>query len=314
MAKDADGHPVFTIAISGDLLEALVGFCYTEKITIDNENVNEILEAASLLQFDLVQTICVKHLEGNLSISNCLGVWLIAQHYGFQHLIDQALEMAVWQFKKVVKEKEFLHMKLEPLVTILSRDDINVHSEEKIFEAMMTWIEFDESNRKSTFPALIKTVRLNYLKASVSALTGFGSSEYCKPNNNKFFLNQFLDERVAACAERLGFVSEYQIALNANEGVKCRSQAEHPELYMAKTESDEKDYLQIEQYNYRKGEWLEVYRLSGCGSNIGVVMVNNRYLYIIDERGRSESDDQTVRFQIQNALKMRINIYHSLNF
>lgn len=116
------------------------------------------------------QKICVQHLQENLKISNCLGVWLMAEQYVIQNLAKRALEMALWNFKKVVKEREFYYMNLKPLVTFLSNDDINAHSEETIFEAMLSWIQFkDHKDRYISFPVLIRTVRLNNLKISVSS-------------------------------------------------------------------------------------------------------------------------------------------------
>lgn len=171
MVDDASGNPIFTIGIAGETLEALIEFCYTEKIRIDGNNVVEILEAASMLQFELVHQMCAQHLQENLKISNCLSVWLIAQHYDLEDLVEQALELAMWSFRKVVKEDEFFQMNSEPLVTFLSQGNINTRSEEDIFEAMIAWIQFDEpaQDRKCSFSALIKTVRLCYLKTSVSS-------------------------------------------------------------------------------------------------------------------------------------------------
>lgn len=36
----------------------------------------------------------------------------------------------------------------------VGHDKINAYLEEKILEAIMSWIQFDESNRKGSFPAV----------------------------------------------------------------------------------------------------------------------------------------------------------------
>lgn len=193
--KDADGRPIFIIEqVNGDTLALLVEFCYSGKIAIDHGNVHAIHGAAVLLQLDELPKRCAKYVMDSLAPTNCLGIWRDERNQGLENVADTdrtfemalqqlgnvvkeeelktvpelAFEMALWHFKKVVQGNEFIHMDLGALVTFLSRDDINAHSEEEIFEAMMKWIWFDEVNRKSSFPVLVKAVRLNHLKESVS--------------------------------------------------------------------------------------------------------------------------------------------------
>lgn len=170
---DENNQPIYRIhGVAGRLLKVLITFCYDGQLAleIDDDNVHDILAAASMLQFDRIRAMCVKHLDENVKVSNCLSTWLLADHFGLKQIADRAFDMATWQFKKVIREDEFLHLKLEPLKTLLSHDDLNVHSEEQAFEAMASWIDHDEERRKRAFPELIKTVRLNHLKKVVSVL------------------------------------------------------------------------------------------------------------------------------------------------
>lgn len=170
---DDNNQPVFIIGgVSGYILEILITFCYRGEMTtkIDDDNVVEILAGARMLQFNQIDNMCVKHLKDTLQISNCLSVWLVADQFDLTDIADKAFNMVIWNFKKVIKEDEFLDMRLKPLQQVLSHDDINVHSEEQIFEAIILWIEFEKRNRMCLFPKLIKIVRLNHLKASVSVL------------------------------------------------------------------------------------------------------------------------------------------------
>lgn len=171
---DGNHQPVYMIhGIPGHLLRSLITFCYDGRLAldIDDDNVHDILAAASMLQFNRVRKMCVDHLKERLRLSNCLSTWLVADQFGLKKIADKAFEMAVWNIKKVVQEEEFLHMNVEPLQMLLSHDELNVYSEEQVFEAMATWIGHEEDDRKNAFPQLIKTVRLNHLKAAVSDKT-----------------------------------------------------------------------------------------------------------------------------------------------
>lgn len=177
---DNNQHPVFMIrGVAGRLLKSFISFCNDGKLAldIDDDNVHDILAAASMLQFDRIKLMCVDYLKERLRLSNCLSTWLVAEHFGLKEIADEAFDMVIWNFKKVIKEEEFLNIKLEPLQILLSHDDLNVYSEEQIFEAMASWIDFKyaEEERKSAFPELIKTVRLNHLKATVSGWATYTS-------------------------------------------------------------------------------------------------------------------------------------------
>lgn len=82
-------------------------------------------------------------------------------------------------------------------------------------------------------------------------------------------------------AEQLGLLPEYQVALHENRDVICRSQ-QLPERFILVADGEATSTSTIiKQYNYRKREWLEVHRLPQYRSSPALVLVNNRYLYII---------------------------------
>lgn len=169
---DEHNRPLFKInGISDTILESLIAFCYSGDMAIDENTVDGILGAASLMQFDRVREICRTYLEKMLNFTNCLGIWAMARQYELVDIMDKAFEMALWHFKKVVRGTEFPHIDLEFMKIYLSHDDVNDHSEEQIVEAIISWIEFDQENRKDTFPQLLETVRLHHLKETVGVPT-----------------------------------------------------------------------------------------------------------------------------------------------
>ena len=60
-------------------MELLIDFCYTTTITIEEENVQQLLPAACLLQMTQIQQYCCEFLSKQLHPSNCLGLPLVHQ-------------------------------------------------------------------------------------------------------------------------------------------------------------------------------------------------------------------------------------------
>lgn len=79
-------------------MEALVDFCYTGCIDINDGNVQDILPAACLLQLPEVQTACCEFLKNQLDPSNCLGIRAFADTHSCKELLGSADEFALKNF------------------------------------------------------------------------------------------------------------------------------------------------------------------------------------------------------------------------
>ena len=50
-------------------------------------------------------------------------------------------------FVDVVQSEEFMEVSPKQLMRLISDDDLNVHSEERVFEAVLAWIKCDREGR-----------------------------------------------------------------------------------------------------------------------------------------------------------------------
>lgn len=50
---------------------------------------------------------------------------------------------------------------------MLKSDDLNVVSEENVFESLMTWVQHDTANREEHLPSLLKLIKLPLLSSEV---------------------------------------------------------------------------------------------------------------------------------------------------
>ena len=58
-----------------------------------------------------------------------------------------------------MQSDEFLLLSKEQLIGIISSDEINVRNEEQVFNAVMQWVKFDLTNRRSYLSQVLGNVR-----------------------------------------------------------------------------------------------------------------------------------------------------------
>lgn len=145
-----------------EALEALVNYFYTSEITLSTGNVQELLAASSMLQITPVTSACSEFMKRHLGVSNCLGVSSFADMLSCSDLKKMADEFTLRNFTEVVTSEEFLKLPLEHVLDIFSADDLNVPSEESVFNAVVTWIKYDPAKRDKYLAELLKKVFQQY--------------------------------------------------------------------------------------------------------------------------------------------------------
>ena len=150
--------------ITFQTLKSLVDFCYIASIKINTKNVLELLSASNMLQFDGIKQCCCNYLSTKLDPQNCLTIANFADLHTCCSLKESAIEFSMKHFRDVVKSEDFLRIPMEQMIALLESDTIVVSSELDIFDALVTWIKFDEKNRLENFATLFKLIRLIDLK------------------------------------------------------------------------------------------------------------------------------------------------------
>lgn len=151
--------------VPASVVEVLLDFVYTETVDVSVENVQELLPAACLLQLNGVKQACSEFLEKQLDPSNCLGIRLFAENHHCD-LLQQAAELYTFKyFDDVTKHEEFQSLCFGDVEDLLRSDEIQVSSEESVFEAMISWVRHSPSTRERFLPQLLNFVRLPLLSA-----------------------------------------------------------------------------------------------------------------------------------------------------
>ena len=138
-------------------------FLFEGTIELHEDNVESMMSAACLLQLPTVVDACCVFFRKLLHPSNCIGIRLFADAQSCVQLRDCARQYTEDNFQEVIRNQEFLLLPPRELESIISSDDLNVPSEEIIFQAFMDWMNFDLTFRREEAARLLACVRLPLL-------------------------------------------------------------------------------------------------------------------------------------------------------
>ncbi|KAI4806328.1 hypothetical protein KUCAC02_017157 [Chaenocephalus aceratus] len=147
-------------------------YLYTCKINVTEQNVQDIFAVANVYQIPSIFTVCVSFLQKRLSLSNCLAVFRLGLMLDCPRLALSARNYACERFQLISRDDEFYQLLPSELAAILANDNLNVETEEAVFEVLMNWVSRDTGSREKELPDLLDCIRLrlvsqDYLKEKV---------------------------------------------------------------------------------------------------------------------------------------------------
>ena len=149
--------------VDPEALQSLVDYCYRSEIVVSEANVQALLPAANLLQMNDVREGCCEFLKAQICTSNAIGFRDFGDIHGCANLVQFCDSFINTNFVKISDSEEFKNLSKEGLMGIISRNELNVPQEEKVYEAAINWIYHDLENRKEFVAAIVEHVRLPLL-------------------------------------------------------------------------------------------------------------------------------------------------------
>lgn len=113
-------------------LENILILFYTGKVTVNGQNVQSLLSAASLFQIDHLREACSNFLRHQLSPANCLGIKAFAELHGCHSLAEAAQRHTLARFSEVSCENEFLNLSFDQIEPLTSDNKLKGNSNKVI--------------------------------------------------------------------------------------------------------------------------------------------------------------------------------------
>lgn len=92
-----------------------------------------------------------------------MGIRAFADTLNCAIVVEETDRFIQKNFVSVSKSEEFSHLGIAEIENILKRNELQVESEEQVFEVLMNWIKKDTELRGVHLPQLLKCVRMPFL-------------------------------------------------------------------------------------------------------------------------------------------------------
>ena len=124
--------------VSTQSLQTLINWITTGELSINEENILNVLESAEFLDIACVSDICQDWLIGRISAENALGFWRYSLEYLLESLQKASFSFMTEHFLDIVKEKEFLELPPKMLLQLLNSDQL-ISEEKFVWKSLIHW-------------------------------------------------------------------------------------------------------------------------------------------------------------------------------
>ncbi|MGH0145352.1 UNVERIFIED_CONTAM: hypothetical protein FKN15_010958 [Acipenser sinensis] len=149
--------------VDPDVLDTILDFAYTGKLTINQGNVEGLIRTSSQLQFVTVRKACSRYLQHQINATNCLGILKFGEIHGCPEVVAKARGFLLENFEAVAQGEEFLLLEKERLAACLKEERLQMREERTRVEAVLRWVRHNEDTRATHLPKLLGLVRLSLL-------------------------------------------------------------------------------------------------------------------------------------------------------
>jgi actin-binding protein IPP len=263
--------------IPPQILSSLIDFIYTGEISINQDNVQELMVAADMLELKEVVVGCTEFLKHELHATNAIGIYRFAEGHNCEELANVAVEFIQLHFPQICSEEEFFELPKELLTKFLSSEHLRVDTEFQVFQAAMRWIMHDVTQRRRYVFEILSHVRLPLL--SVCRLER--AINDCGDGSLKVALRSVRKDLVTKKGSLVPLYVHPRLCAKKDIFVIGGSKRE---LVSAWTRSSECTYESVERFDTFRREWCRVSPM-GIGRILpGVATLNGRIFVVGGEQ------------------------------
>ncbi|MCL4123292.1 UNVERIFIED_CONTAM: hypothetical protein GTU68_003602 [Idotea baltica] len=241
-------------------------------LELHEDTVEVVLSTAHHLLLTEVVDVCCDFLTKQLHPANSLGIQLFADAQGCATLHRIACGYTAEHFQDVIQNQEFVQLPVEEAAQLLASEDLNVPSEELIFQALVLWLKHDLDNRRQDMARLLSLVKLPLL--SPQFLTDHIET------NSLFKENRECQELIME-ALKYHLLPERRLALQSSRTKPRKSTV--GALYVVGGMDANKGSTSLEKYSLRTNSWSTVAAMTGRRLQFGVAVVDSK-LFLVGGR------------------------------
>ena len=146
--------------LDGEAVRLLIEYMYIGSITINQDNVFNLLATANFLQMDEICQFCFDFLEVIISIENWFTILSTLHLYKNDSVLKQLYQFIWENFDNITRCDSFKALTIQDLTSIVKNLNRNFVNDISIYDAITSWIRDDKLNRKNFIRELLLFVDL----------------------------------------------------------------------------------------------------------------------------------------------------------
>ncbi|CAF1065334.1 unnamed protein product [Rotaria sordida] len=259
--------------IDPDIFEKIILYAYEGHIEIHSTNVTKILHISHLFHITEIIEACCNFIKKQIQPSNCFDLYRFALKHNLQDLTETIWNYILDHFSIVIQNNhEFLELSFDEMKQLLASDNINVQSEEIVYEAFISWLDYDLNRHNDYLAKLFNLIRLPLIKRKYLI-------DYI--DTNKIFENNSLCQMLIIEAMRYHLVPEKCLTMKTIRTKPRKSTL--GVLYCFGGINNTKNLQTIERYDFRTDCWQIDDQWNSRRSQFACIRLNTK-LYICGGR------------------------------
>ena len=147
--------------ITPPVFEVILDFIYTGTIDLSMENVYSVIEATHFLDLPYIQELCISFLSAHITAENWSSILAYGKRYGYDDLVQKVNNSLAQKFDTMVTAGDLIELEIDELQYLLSLENKNVRSQEKLYQAIIDWLNIDIIGREKFVDQLMEFVEFS---------------------------------------------------------------------------------------------------------------------------------------------------------
>lgn len=148
------------------VFEILLDYMYSGSITIEWDNVNELLKLSNYFLMEKVTNYCTQFLEHYLKVDTCLSIRDLAEKYNLELLITTTNEFISENLNDVIEQPFMIEMSAKKLETIINDPIIGFTNfpVSQLLTFFISWVKNDIPRRSKEFDHFLSYIEWDKMK------------------------------------------------------------------------------------------------------------------------------------------------------